>query len=1015
MFLKRLCLLLILTVNLQRYSIAQPSSYWQQDVDYLIHVTLDDVQHTLQGDIAITYRNNSPDELSLIYIHLWPNAYKNTKTAFARQKLESGSIDFYASKDEDKGYIDQLDFKVNNEPATLKYDEENPDIASLALPHPLKSGETITITTPFHVKIPKCFSRLGHTGQLYQISQWYPKPAVYDRKGWHPIPYLDQGEFYSEFGNFHVFITVPDNYVVGASGDLQNPSEIEWLNKLSEDGKNASYVAADLVFPPSSPTTKTLEYKIERSHDFAWFADKRFHVAKSAVALPQSERVVTTYVYFTNAHASEWYKACDYVNRAVLFYSDQVGEYPWNVAQAVDGSLEVEGAGGMEYPTITVLSGKYDSEMLDNVITHEVGHNWFYGILGFNERSYPWMDEGINTYYENRYMDTYYGDRTLFGLPSQVAKVFGVESGDADDVLWTVNQAVVNQNKAQPVQLHAAKYGTINYGLFVYAQTGFDFRYLADVMGQEQFDKVMRKFYKEWQFKHPQPEDMKLHFEKETGESYAWFFDKLIMEARGPDYSISKFQKGASAMAVDIKNNSDIPAAFSVSLMSGDSVLRTDWFRGFTGSQTIYFNYKPDWNVTHIKIDERKTIPETKRENNTIKTSGPFKTMEPLQIKPFFTAENPDKTNISYMPLVAWNDNDKWMAGLGIWNSTVATPMFEYVLAPMYSFTAKTVVGKGSAGFNLYPENSFIDRLRVSENFKRFSFDELNVVTLEDQLDTLAQFTRFETKGEIDFRKRSFTSKMSQGIVLRHLFIYENINGYNFDDVGKILPFDARYAINEITYSLKNKRLLFPHSLHVTLQDVAGSQKLFSEFNIKINYPKSKSGVNVRLFGGVWLGDPAPAEYGFTLAGVSSPYDYEYDQMYYGRNNNDGLLSRQISRENGFFKVPAFSADFVSDNFLGAANFEFVVPKTPVALFVDLAYFDRSATFIESTYIDNFQYDGGVMLQLVDNVVEFYFPLFMSPNLEEQFPDGTKYADKISFMVNFNAMNIFELMRKLEL
>ena len=244
-----LVLIVILTVNLQHSAIAQTTSYWQQNVDYEINVTLDDVNHALDGSLAMRYTNNSPDELAFIWIHLWPNAYKNTKTAFARQKFEQGSQTFQYAKEDERGYIDSLNFKVGGEEVKLEYDPENPDIAKLILNKPVKSGETINIKTTFYVKIPKCFSRMGHTGQQYQISQWYPKPAVYDAKGWHPIPYLDQGEFYSEFGNFHVFITLPENYVVGASGDLQTKNEIAFLDKVARATENNKFDTTDLFHP----------------------------------------------------------------------------------------------------------------------------------------------------------------------------------------------------------------------------------------------------------------------------------------------------------------------------------------------------------------------------------------------------------------------------------------------------------------------------------------------------------------------------------------------------------------------------------------------------------------------------------------------------------------------------------------------------------------------------------------------------------------------------------------------
>ena len=198
---------------------------WQQETNYSIDVALDDKQHVLTGQEELTYVNHSPSSLSYIWFHLWPNAYRDNTTAFARQQLRSGFRTFQFAKAEQRGFIDGLDFKVNSVAAKLEFDPNNPDIAKLVLPRPLAPGASATITTPFRVKIPDSFSRFGHVGQSYQVTQWYPKPAVFDRKGWHQMPYLDQGEFYSEFGTFDVRITLPANYTVGATGVLQNPDE----------------------------------------------------------------------------------------------------------------------------------------------------------------------------------------------------------------------------------------------------------------------------------------------------------------------------------------------------------------------------------------------------------------------------------------------------------------------------------------------------------------------------------------------------------------------------------------------------------------------------------------------------------------------------------------------------------------------------------------------------------------------------------------------------------------------
>ncbi|MEC9159075.1 MAG: M1 family peptidase, partial [Bacteroidota bacterium] len=306
------------------------SSYFQQKVDSYINVSLDDKNHFLNGDIKVIYTNNSNTNLDSIIFHVWPNAYKNIDTELGKQKIEDGQLYIKYAPNYTRGYMDSLKFKVDGESIQWKLDDQHIDIAILQLNTSLKQGESIEITTPFRVKIPSGrFSRLGHIGQSYQITQWFPKPAVYDEDGWHPMPYLNQGEFYSEYGKYDVSITLPENYVLMATGDLQNQEEIEFLNekvklteKLIAENKlpvKDSMGKANMVFPKSSEKLKTVRFKQENVHDFAWFADKRYHVLKGEVQLPSSEKTVETWALFTNNEAKLWTNAIEYLNDATYY------------------------------------------------------------------------------------------------------------------------------------------------------------------------------------------------------------------------------------------------------------------------------------------------------------------------------------------------------------------------------------------------------------------------------------------------------------------------------------------------------------------------------------------------------------------------------------------------------------------------------------------------------------------------------------------------------------------------
>lgn len=259
--------------------------YWQQEVNYTIQVRLNDKSHELSGYEVLEYVNNSPNTLDRIYMHLWPNAYRDGNSALAKQLYRQGDGKLTFAKAEDKGFIDSLDFKSESVKLKWEYDAENQDICIIYLNTPLKNGDRVRITTPFKVKIPSGeISRMGHIGQSYQITQWYPKPAVYDKNGWNAIPYLNQGEFYSEYGSYDVSITLPKNYIVGATGDLQTKTEETFMEEQAEITRLKLAEEENLVgsekFPESSSEMKTIRYTQSKLHDFAWFADKRYRVLR---------------------------------------------------------------------------------------------------------------------------------------------------------------------------------------------------------------------------------------------------------------------------------------------------------------------------------------------------------------------------------------------------------------------------------------------------------------------------------------------------------------------------------------------------------------------------------------------------------------------------------------------------------------------------------------------------------------------------------------------------------------
>jgi hypothetical protein len=513
---------LFLLLALQCTWLSGFSQYWQQEVNYKMDIALNDKAHTLKGYLDLEYINHSPDKLDFIWFHLWPNAYKNDKTAYAKQIFRDKDGKKRWKEMKEKGSIDSLSFQVDGQKATLEPDPDNIDIVKLILPQPLQPGQKVRITTPFFVRIPTYSSRSGRVDDSYIICQWYPKPAVYDKKGWHPIPYLDQGEFYSEFGSFDVKITVPAAYVIGATGTLQNQDE---LNKYKELGKaNYNKSAKPAKYSPVPGTaTKTLEYKGENIHDFAWFADKDFVIRYDTAQLA-SGTVIDVFTYGHEKGNPNWTKSVSYVEDAVRNYSNWIGEYPYPVVQAVEGPANVM-SGGMEYPMITLItSPDADEERMDAVITHEVGHNWFYGILASNERDHAWMDEGINTYFQFRYEAEKYKANSIFGaaVPEDVKKL------PVEEFQKAIYNALSELPMEEAIETPSANFANKDeYGIVIYMKTAVWMFITELAVGKANLDKAVKAYYQDWKFKHPYPEDVKASFEKQLNVSLSGVFNLL--------------------------------------------------------------------------------------------------------------------------------------------------------------------------------------------------------------------------------------------------------------------------------------------------------------------------------------------------------------------------------------------------------------------------------------------------------------------------------------------------------
>jgi len=520
-------LLILLFISTQ---LTAQQGYWQQYLRYDIKAELDPKEKSITGFETIVYKNNSPSTLDFIWFHIWPNAYKNKTTAL----LQQITSDTERSKKMDNfgtGSIDGLSFTINNQPAKT---EAHPrvqyiDVIKLLLNKPLKPGDSISISTPFKVMLPPYFSRSGYVDGEFMACQWYPKPAVFDKLGWHEFPYLDMGEFYSEFADYSVSITLPADYVVGATGTLQTKEELDAYKRIGTENAAKRDGKPSLYKPLSKAEKKTLKYYASNVPDFAWFAEKDFVIQYDTIQM-LSGRTVDAFSYYHDKKNTIWNNSIDYIKDGVRKYSAWVGEYEYPIVQVVEGPKN-NSSGGMEYPMVTLItSPDAKVETLDAVIAHEIGHNWFMGMLGSNERDHTWMDEGLNTYFQFRYEAEKYKSNSVFGdgIPKEIKQL------PTDQFLAAVYRVIGdNVPMKSAMDIPADKFpNSSEYGLVSYVKTAVWMYMLESAIGRDKVDLAMHNYFNKWKFKHPQPEDMQAAFEEAIQAKLGDFFKLTKKEGK---------------------------------------------------------------------------------------------------------------------------------------------------------------------------------------------------------------------------------------------------------------------------------------------------------------------------------------------------------------------------------------------------------------------------------------------------------------------------------------------------
>lgn len=965
-------------------------AYWQQHVATTIKVRLDDRAHVLRAFEELVYTNNSPDTLQKLIFHIWPNAYKDDKSEFCKQQVLNRKKSFYFSKPQDKGFIDSLQFVIDGELHDYDFYKDHQDIIEIPLLKPLAPGQKISISTPFRVKLPKVFSRLGHTNEAYFISQWFPKPAVYDAQGWHPIPYLDQGEFYSEFGSYDVEITLHKNYVLLATGDCMTAAEQAFMDSLAQVP-----IAVDSLLnndmPVSSNNYKTVRFFQDNVHDFAWFADKRYILRKDSVILDKTEQKVYTYTAFLPKSYKYWKNAHAALRATLQYYGAHVGAYPYTTLKAVEGDMHA--GGGMEYPTITVIDKGANSD-LARVLIHEAGHNWFYGILGTNERRNPWMDEGFNSFYENK-THQFYQD----SLKKNYTYVPGM-----DKIVCLQQQAT---GIDQCVLLKADSFTMNNYLGDVYVKTPMLLAYLEQYLGADTFKYAMQQYYDTWKFKHPQPNDFRAIIEQSSSKNTDWFFDTLLHSHQAIDFKITHVGKVKDSLVLHLKNKSQLSLPAVVSLNKSQGETKTYYFGNFKGKMQVTVPY--DTSIKSI-ILEPKALDFTADNNQYFMDQTG---QNAFQIGLGFGLNTHNRNKSWLAPALGYNYYDGFGLGLLYHNLSIPQKRFQWAVSPLYGFKSKHVNFVGATAYAWYPKTVF-QKIETQLNYKSFSMlkNNLNIPKM-----LYAQYFKLSPQIQFLFKEKDPHSKVQNSIQLKYYHIGEEAFKFKqnlaIDSLFRPELYKTTQHYWSLDFSHKNLRTFHPFQYNAQIIANTAFTKLSADASIRIDYDVPKKSLYLRAFAAqYWTLNTSKVDSRTFLNGTyQGENDYLYDGTYIARNENTGLGARQISMQDAAMKIPTLM--YInplgrSDNRMLAINVKTDLPliNWPIRFFADFMTFTDAKKLNPSG--TGYLFDAGLQLDLFSNMLSIYFPFIMSQDYKDyqksMYPKAN-LLNQISFSINLQKFN----------
>ena len=910
-----------------------------------IDATLNPAKKTISIKQQITYQNNSKDTLNEIYLFDWANSFSSKTTPLAKRFAENYESAFHFEKDRERGRTElEKIYSETNIPMQWQRGE-NVDILRVIPNTPLFPGSSYSFNLEYTVKVPDDrFTRFGvNKANDYKLRYWYISPAVYDGE-WQVYSNKNTDDLYLTPSEFSVAFHYPSNYYLNSDLDLVSELPVQGMKNMKTSllsGKDR--IGAELF--------------LERNPSFETIETDKINVVTDL----QNSRVPPPLQAFI-------------IDRVVHFLDSKLGSYPFDkifISETDYKTSPVYGLNQLPSFISPFPDGfEYDMEQLKTI-----SRNYIKNTLILNPRTDYWLQNALQIYLMMEYVDTYYPNMKIIGGMSnwwiiRWAHVADLEFNDQYPILY-MNMARHNLHQALTVQKDSLLKFNKNIANGYYGGSGL--KYLNDYLGDDVLEKSIKEFYSEYKLKPIKSLDFETELTKNTNLPINWFFEDYAHSRSTIDFKIKKVEKKGDSLEVFIRNkrNTNLPVSV-YGLNRGKEVVFKTWTAPVDSITSITI---PSQNIRRLALNYEGKIPEYNRQNNFKAVNGLLN--KPIQFRLFQDLEDPNYTQIFFMPIFQYNLYDGVTAGLRLNNKTLLPNALEYSLNPQFASRSRTLVGSASIKYTQPMEEGNLYAMRYGFSGNYYSYD-------RDLF-----YTRFSPYLTFSFRNPDLRNNKKQFINLRNVNVHR-------DENPKDPKQDPNYSVFNLQYVYSNPNLI---NYFRGVMDYQISSK-FGKLSADIEYRKlflNNRQLNLRFFAGVFIFNDTRENEDFFSFALDRANDYMFDYEYYGRSESSGLFSQQLIIAEGGFKSqlqPAYANSWITTVNASTNIWRWIYAYGDAGL-VHNSHTGTSAVF-----------DSGIRLSLVADYFELYFPIYSSLGFE---PDLPNYDQKIRFIVTLTPKTLFSL------